>query len=34
VLSLKPGEQGATKADVASLREQLSRIEARLGPAS
>ena len=34
VLSLKRGEQGATKADVASLREQLSRIEALLGPAS
>ena len=30
VLSLKRSEQGATKADVASLRDQLSRIETLL----
>lgn len=30
VLSLKHGDQGATKADVASLRDQLSRIETLL----
>jgi uncharacterized membrane protein YcaP (DUF421 family) len=30
VLSLKTGEQGATKADIADLRSQLSRLEALL----
>ena len=34
VLSLKPAEQGATKGDVAALRDQLSRIEGLLGAAS
>jgi len=34
VLSLKPSEQGATKGDVAALRDQLSRIEGLLGAAS
>ena len=34
VLSLKPSEQGATKGDVAALRDQLSRIESLLGAAS
>ena len=34
VLSLKPAEQGATKGDVAALRDQLSRIESLLGAAS
>jgi uncharacterized membrane protein YcaP (DUF421 family) len=34
VLSLKPSEQGATKGDVAALRDQLSRIENLLGAAS
>jgi uncharacterized membrane protein YcaP (DUF421 family) len=34
VLSLKPAEQGATKGDVAELRDQLSRIESLLGAAS
>jgi uncharacterized membrane protein YcaP (DUF421 family) len=34
VLSLKQDEQSATKADVASLREQLSKIESLLRKAS
>ncbi len=34
VLNLKPVEQGATKGDVAELRDQLSRIERLLGAAS
>jgi uncharacterized membrane protein YcaP (DUF421 family) len=34
VLSLMPSEQGATKGDVAALRDQLSRIESLLGAAS
>ena len=34
VLSIKPSEQGATKGDVAALRDQLSRIESLLGAAS
>jgi uncharacterized membrane protein YcaP (DUF421 family) len=34
VLSLKHSEQGATKGDVAALRDQLSRIEGLLGAAS
>ena len=34
VLSLKPAEQGATKGDMAALRDQLSRIEDLLRAAS
>ena len=34
VLNLKPSEQGATKGDVAALRDQLKRIEGLLGAAS